>query len=1385
LGADVSYSLNLVPWQCLIGTYPYAYQAFVAACATIPPATYYVVAAPPPLAQTRSPDPVGEPIDPSTGNVYAAEIDVNFASPGAIQFRWFYSSIDTAGADGVPGWRHSYDRYIGTVYQTASKPYPGQSASVSPQYSTAASACTAGFATIQSAVPGWSGATAIYNNGVCILSKASATIGTLLIQSSAGSMPPAAPIEYDVIRDDGQTLRFTLQNGAINNPPGISVRLAVSGSGFTVTDDLDNVENYNAAGVLLSITSRAGVMQTISYDGNGRLYRVIDSFGNSLTVARNAAQKIGSITLNNGGLVQYGYGTNGQLATVTNFDSTTRKYVYANTSFPYALTGETDESNVQYLSWDYDSQGRGKSTQMNGGTSAQILVYNPNGSVTATDALGAVRTFSYTRSGDINRVSAITGSQCPSCRDSATTTYDGAGWVASRTDYNGNLTCYANDPVRGLELVRVEGFSPGSTCPANLSSYTPVAGTLQRKTTRQWSATWREPTLITEPERTTAYTLDSHGNVHIKTVTDTSVTPNVARTWTYTYNSYGQVLTIDGPRTDLTTLTYYTCTTGYQCGQVNTITNALSQVTTFDTYNAYGRPLTITDPNNVVTTLAYDARQRLTSRQVGTETTTYSYYPTGLLKLVTLPDSSTILYGYDGAHRLTDITDGLGDHIHYTLDALGNHTADNTYDPGNSLRRTHTRVFNTLDELYKDINAADTAAVTTTFGYDPNGNRTSIAAPLSRDSMDTYDARNRLAQITDPAGGITVFGYDANDNLASVKDPRNLTTTYTHDGFNEVTHRVSPDTGTSTKTYDASGNLQTTTDARGAVGTYTHDALNRVTKIAYTDQTIQFTYDAGTNGKGRLTGASDANHSMSLSYDTHGRVTGKSQTTVPVTKSVGYSYTNADMTSLVMPSGQTITYSYNNHRITSVKVNSTTLLNSVTYFPFGPVSGWTWGNASTVSRTYDTDGKVSHISTAGDGLTFGYDNAFRISSLSDTLFSSSSYTAGYDALDRLNSLAQTGVTSTWTYDADGNHLTQTGTSSVTTTPSTTSNRLNSIGGGIVRTYAYDAAGNTLSYTGASFGFNQRGRMSSATVGSTGASYIYNALGQLVKKTVGGVTTLLVYDEAGHLLGEYSSTGALIQETVWMDNTPVATLRPNGSTVTIYYVHTDHLNAPRVVTQSSDNSVRWLWGGNAANQNPLGLGTFVYNLRYPGQYFQAETGLSYNYFRDYDGVTGRYLESDPIGLSGGVNSYVYVGGNPISNTDPFGLWTFQFGIGGSLTTPWGGSITLSGGIAFDGHGNIALYETAGPGMGIGAGESAGGTMQFSANAQTVNDLTGQFNTVSAGAGAGLSGTIDGFTGTTADGRIVSGAGITIGEGIGVTSFNGFTYTAIQPIGNVCQ
>ena len=122
----------------------------------------------------------------------------------------------------------------------------------------------------------------------------------------------------------------------------------------------------------------------------------------------------------------------------------------------------------------------------------------------------------------------------------------------------------------------------------------------------------------------------------------------------------------------------------------------------------------------------------------------------------------------------------------------------------------------------------------------------------------------------------------------------------------------------------------------------------------------------------------------------------------------------------------------------------------------------------------------------------------------------------------------------------------------------------------------------------------------------------------------------------------------------------------------YAVHSDHLNTPRKLTQP-DGQVAWQWAYSAfgdeqptigakrftsESTNPTTGATSIpevtFNLRYPGQYFDKETKLHYNYFRSYAPGTGRYTQGDPIGLDGGWNRFAYVGGNPLSYTDPTGL-----------------------------------------------------------------------------------------------------------------------------------
>ena len=206
----------------------------------------------------------------------------------------------------------------------------------------------------------------------------------------------------------------------------------------------------------------------------------------------------------------------------------------------------------------------------------------------------------------------------------------------------------------------------------------------------------------------------------------------------------------------------------------------------------------------------------------------------------------------------------------------------------------------------------------------------------------------------------------------------------------------------------------------------------------------------------------------------------------------------------MLPSGNVLTYGYNaNGQVTSLTLNgSTTILNNITYDPFGPITGWTWGNGTTASRSFDTDGKVTQVDNAnGASLkNYAYDDAFRITGITDAADSTLSWTYGYDSLDRLNS-----ATSRPASRRAGRTMPTAIASRrparrrARTRNSGTSNRVSSITGSLPRTYGYDAAGNTLSYASATFTYNNRGRMATAGNGGITATYTYNALGQRIKR----------------------------------------------------------------------------------------------------------------------------------------------------------------------------------------------------------------------------------------------------------------------------------------------
>lgn len=697
-------------------------------------------------------------------------------------------------------------------------------------------------------------------------------------------------------------------------------------------------------------------------------------------------------------------------------------------------------------------------------------------------------------------------------------------------------------------------------------------------------------------------------------------------------------------------------------------------------------------------------------RQIG-----YSYNDTGLLQRIDDVDGTYNELVYDQVNRLTAIkrfglNNALVSTTELTLDRMSNVTAVTLKNSSGQVIEKSGAIYDDQYRVSKLLNAAGEILWSKTF--DGMHNPLASVDALQRTTSSQFDALGRAFKQIDADGNAFNVTYGPQDEIASAKDARNVLTSYTYNGFGEMLTLISPDRGTWSFTYDAAGRHISTVDPRGVVVTTAYDGLSRPITRVFSDANVSsgatgfkpgtiaqaFTYDVCANGRGRLCSFADSSGQTAYAYNAWGERTGKAWTAktgslgAGVTISTGYGYeaSTGRLTAITLPSGKTTSIQYGNDgNISAVSYDGRPVVANVHWTASDKVAGWTWpqstgwsGTHAQVSFTYDLDGRPVEIEDV-DTRNLVWDKADRLIGVGDANEAAANQLYGYDKLDRLVS-AEVGAWNApmvFGYDSVGNRTSVNdgiGGSSWQYTYGLTSNRLvnqasvSSASPTASFASSYDAMGNLINDgIGLSLTYDVTGRLASGSKGASGMNAVYNALGQRVAKASPSETRLYAVDEAGRPLGVYVVDGSqpngyrVEEEYIHLDGwRPVTVVRPDSvvgmNNPKIFPVLTDHLGTPRKVLDGDTGLVRWSWdakqpfGHELPNESPAGQDAFTFDLRFPGQRYDEETGLFQNGFRDYHPGLGRYVQSDPLGLSAGWNTYSYVGARPTTSVDYHGL-----------------------------------------------------------------------------------------------------------------------------------
>jgi len=753
-------------------------------------------------------------------------------------------------------------------------------------------------------------------------------------------------------------------------------------------------------------------------------------------------------------------------------------------------------------------------------------------------------------------------------------------------------------------------------------------------------------------------------------------------------------------------------------GNVLSLTNALGHTWT-SSYDAAGNLLSLTTPLHQTISHRYDAlgRQIKTIGANGVELST-EYNAANLPVSITVAANARTEFEYDANQRLTAIVDPLGNQRQQQYDARGQLVAQ-LDAAGNRIQYQYDkdRLAGIDYPTYRERYAYDSRtrwqsetreyqedgvskSQSDQYRYLRNGLLEQWLDAANNPSGSEYDAQGRLIASRDAEGGITRYGYDLRSNLTQVTDPTGRITQFLYDARDAVIAEIKPGDASTPRSerryrYDAVGNLIETVTPDGRVSRYAYDAGNRLIEErhfanqgldASAERTTFYAYSVLDN----LQRYEDQDSAAVYEHDALGRVISTTvtyKTASPAfSKTYRYSYdANGRKTSYTTPEQQTYAYRYTaDGQLAGVSIPGEGSLSQQNFNWRGPQQILFPGGSSLQlvhdgllrysSRTlndpagnpilshayqYDAVGNIAAIEGEEGATQYGYDKLYRLTQ------------AQYPQGDARTNEA-------YAYDGVGNRLAEAASQEALDIGQWQYNAHNQLVSHDGIGYRYNADGHLIE-KGAlqaaqtlkqadgidhwQYRYDSRERLVEVSKnGQLLASYAYNPLGQRISKTLvqENRTTYYLYSEEG-LVGEYDEQGNLQQEFAW-DPTAYWMSRPlftraqrhdNGQWTVSYYGNS-HLGTPEVAFEKS-GEVTWRARAQAFGETQVSLNTIDNPLRFPGQYFDEESGLHYNYFRDYDPGLGRYVEGDPIGLEGGINRYLYAVGRVLGLIDPLGLY----------------------------------------------------------------------------------------------------------------------------------